>query len=101
MFKRGQAKGGLQPYVMGRWSAGRRLKYVCAACQRATVLEVSDWIRLPELTLADLESLGLEWMALDDLHGAGVTEAQVEQLVEAGIDPALEASYLTRGDSTA
>lgn len=87
------------PYVIGRTPdsiAQHPFTFKCAKCKRTTTLTAQDFSRLPDLGLAELRAMGLESLALKDLEGAGLTEAQVEQALAAGVSleemhPTLEA----------
>ena len=78
-----------KPYLIGRppWTVGRQpYVYTCAGCGQSNSLSASEFRLLPKLTFRQLLERGEGWRVENDLKGAGVTSAQINELDKAGVD---------------
>jgi hypothetical protein len=74
------------PYVVGRPPAPFPHWVPCAACKRKTSITLADYNRLPELSIAELEAMGLK--PTQHLEGAGWTKAQAADIYPHAAGPA-------------
>lgn len=72
-----------EPYTLGRAPDAGGLTYKCCRCRRMNKISAEAYQRLPVLTVAEMDELGVLDMILRDLPG--VDREQLKALQEAGV----------------
>lgn len=74
------------PYTLQSWGLPvATMLYKCGGCLLKTTITASEFRALPTLSLEDLRTLKLAHLVEGDLRGAGLAQAQLDQMEEAGV----------------
>lgn len=93
--KCGQARAGAQPYYCASYPGlpGYPLVYKCSQCRSPNTINVTQFNALPDITPAELGTLGLlDHLARDLTLGGEIPLEQARDLFSAGLTPEILAA---------